>query len=268
MRYDQVECTGTAFWCTTQHSTSVRVKWTTQLARSHIHFPNYTSIHKCSLVIRKRLIGSKKVLGPVTWSWRGKKLHERRQRRQAPRWGHSSAGRVDRNEHRAIWRLSHWPNNWHGRATNPRVNNNRIAFNASFAISFASRCANVILLLGNSHYIWSNVDRTKSKCFLSIQTRDLVHFFRLTAHQTMGAAARFELSTISHGNRDPTTEIHEIIRMRFPEQSNVETPRNDILKFKGIVPSIEGMNTIIWSDSDLLIQKYIYIIIKWIDIRK
>lgn len=75
----------------------------------------------------------------------------------------------------------------------------------------------------------------------------------------MGAAARFELSTISHGNRDPTTEIHETIRMRFPEQSNVETPRNDILKFKGIVPSIEGMNTIIWSDSDLLIQKYIYI---------
>lgn len=177
MRYDQVECTGTAFWCTTQHSTSVRVKWTTRLARSHIHFPNYTSIHKCSLVIRKRLIGSKKVLGPVTWSWRGKKLHERRQRRQAPRWGHSSAGRVDRNEHRAIWRLSHWPNNWHGRATNPRVNNNRIALNASFAILFASRCANVILLLGNSHYTWSNVDRTKSKCFLSIQTRDLVHFF-------------------------------------------------------------------------------------------
>lgn len=77
----------------------------------------------------------------------------------------------------------------------------------------------------------------------------------------MGAAARFELSTISHGNRDPTTEIHETVRMRFPEQSNVETPRNDILKFKGIVPSIEGMNTIIWSDSDLLIQIYIYIYI-------
>lgn len=116
-------------------------------------FPNYTPIHKCSLVIRKRLIGSKKVLGPVTWSWRRKKLHERRQRRQAPRWGHSSAGRVDRNEHRAIWRLSHWPNNWHGRATNPRVNNNRIALKATFVISFASRCANVILLLANSHYI-------------------------------------------------------------------------------------------------------------------
>lgn len=84
----------------------------------------------------------------------------------------------------------------------------------------------------------------------------------------MGAAARFELSTISHGNRDPTTEIHETIRMRFPEQSNVETPRNYVLKFKGIVPSIEGLNTIIWSDSDLLIKKYIHIIIKLIDIEK
>lgn len=84
----------------------------------------------------------------------------------------------------------------------------------------------------------------------------------------MGAAARFELSTISHGNRDPTTEIHETVRMRFPEQSNVETPRNDILKFKGIVPSIEGMNTIIWSDSDLLIQIYIYIYIVYYGGRK
>lgn len=133
MRYDQsIECTGTAFWCTTQHSTSVHVKWTTRLAPSRIRFRDYTSAHECPLVVRKRVVRSKKGLGPVTWSWRGKKLHERRQRRQAPRWGHSSAGRVDRNERRAICRLRRSPDDWHGRATNPRVNNNPIEHDACF----------------------------------------------------------------------------------------------------------------------------------------
>lgn len=57
MRYDQsIECTGTAFWCTTQHSTSVHVKWTTRLAPSRIRFRDYTSTHECPLVVRKRVV--------------------------------------------------------------------------------------------------------------------------------------------------------------------------------------------------------------------